>query len=1039
MPKYIPLTYEQMDEYLDELAVNSDLYPGSSSAYGMTKKQALAQAKEEKETLPEKDWSISTLLTEWDGMYRNHRQLKEPDTFSTDSGVMGKISALASYTRNFYPTLADNIFGGKSLNVGKHNGFLYLYGMMAGIKEEKWAEMPEFAHYAKVLLRKCNLPLPVPRKDVPTRADAERNYIDAIDVNQQPKKNLDAMLGILAVHQKFREGEALYPYEDHPSSEKKNQKLKEMFTVDAHPILTAATVFELRQNKDLMAFLDTPEAVKAAKEGTLPQLANERVFDPEAGAKAKAAQEEAERQRLEQKKQQAAEEKANRGRAVQDKRREDLRKMLTRLGVTDADLTKKPDELKLSGSTEYNNMARAALQAYQSASGSDAYDIDLDEKVRQACFAYTKGKKSVRFFESGRKRFDTCLELMMSVSEPNEKGEFPAGIQAQFDRINEVRKTKHGDRYYVSPKYYKYDKNQLTVREAMNGLGNNPRLFTDGKLDWGKWGFVKDPLMAAMPKLPNGKPDPDAIVDGKTFQDCFDPDRAKKPDLLKQLLDDYDEKKRLEQKKQEEAVLADKNEEQRICDEWTEFRGMSVEQQEDYLKAHADQLDKVKADLEKARTLLDPRHAVTDSKTDGQYNFKEALKAGLAQRLEEKQAEANDRANNEYHSEEQCSARKRLFEAKQQELSEAWKGFHSLKYLDEFDNYYRNMRQYHGNQSCIDEFRKALGNAAELKNELSTLKADIEKRKQTAEDEKGKQTDKGEKAALEKMEKKALDLQKEAEKWACRAYACSKLFKPDEKVQQSPLTEMTTRLFEIPEMGSKLLDSIVQAKVPVTTVSQINTITLWRTKSNSFQKAQELFDARIPDAIARASDVYVPAATQTINAEDTYKTLEKLYHGAMEKYTGEKEKFENTEKERKQQFEKDKLPYIKGEIPSSLHKARDFAVRLRVAGYLVPKMYEDRNAAPDLADLNYKANQVLENGDYMSRIVHQDINAELEAQLKVRSEALIKYNDPNKAVEPPKSVDMEAQKQVNNNTKAKVDPKKDNKKNNNKKSGMGLG
>ena len=140
----------------------------------------------------------------------------------------------------------------------------------------------------------------------------------------------------------------------------------------------------------------------------------------------------------------------------------------------------------------------------------------------------------------------------------------------------------------------------------------------------------------------------------------------------------------------------------------------------------------------------------------------------------------------------------------------------------------------------------------------------------------------------------------------------------------------------------------------------------------------------------------------------------------------------------------DKLPYIKGEIPSSLHKARDFAVRLRVAGYLVPKMYEDRNAAPDLADLNYKANQVLENGDYMSRIVHQDINAELDVQLKARSEALIKYNDPSKAVEPPKSVDMEAQKQINNkpqvnHTKPKVDSKKDNKKNNNKKSGMGLG
>ena len=993
MPKYIPLTYEQMDEYLEGLAINYDLYPGNSDAYGMTKKQALAKAKEEKETLPEEDWSISTLLTEWDKMYQNHPQLRDPDTFSTESGVMGKISALASYTRNFYPMLADNILGGKETNVGKHKGFLYLYGMMAGIKEEKWAEMPEFAHYAKVLLRKCNLPLPVPRKDVPTRADAERNYIDAIDVNQQPEKNLDAMLGILAVDQKFREGEALFPYEEHPSTEKKNQKLKEMFTVDAHPILTAATVFELRQNKELMAFLDTPEAVKAAKAGKLPEQVKLQVTDRVAAAKAKEEQEERERQSRAEVEQRQAEKKANRGRAVQARRSESLRDMLTRLGVSEADLNKNPKDLKLSGSKEYNNMARAALEAYQSASGSGVYDIDLDKKVREACFAYTKGKKSVRAFESGRKRFDACLELMMSVSEPNEKGELPEGIQAQFDRINAVRKTKVGDYYYVSPDYYKFSKNQLTLLEAREKLDRHEALYdmVDGKktLNTPKYNYVMSELKKHYPTNAEGRIIGSVVVEADTFRYSYGPDRGK-TDLIAELAQAYEvekTKKREEAQKQQKKALEDEKEvqERKLQEqrEWAKrvladmerekerIRNMTPEEkkkydedqkafqkmeEEEYKKIAAEAQAQYEKTLNAAKEAQDKLMEAQRIKTDKDRAKNEALADTSLQTLletgllEMKQAKADAYADQLFHSKDECEYRKTMFDSRQLELREAWKyDFFSLETEGAQKRYAQaRMNELRAPCGAVHFYNKinagwydASGYLGALRR-LETLKKE---KKEGLELSMAQNT-------VSNYDKKRLE---SACHEICGAFACITLFRPDEKVNKAQLEAATDTLYHNEAMRTALLSA------------------------EKLKKEKALYEQ-----------------SEAMRREDTTQI------------------------------------YYKGAMPKELHKARNLAISIAVAGRISEKLFTDPNAEPDMKKLLEESNRVIRSGDFMAEVADKEVDPSLMNHITKSCNAL--FEPPvQKAQE---NVKKEEPKQVD--AKPKADLKKNNKKNNNKKSGMGL-
>ena len=124
------------------------------------------------------------------------------------------------------------------------------------------------------------------------------------------------------------------------------------------------------------------------------------------------------------------------------KRANQLDVLLKRFGYGEADLEKaEPKEVK--GSDEYQAMVKKAFEAYRAAR-DNKYKPEMGESIVQACIAYNKGKKSVRMTEYGRKRFEDSLNLMATFADPDNPG-----VKANIDRINEVRKTKQGDRNFV--------------------------------------------------------------------------------------------------------------------------------------------------------------------------------------------------------------------------------------------------------------------------------------------------------------------------------------------------------------------------------------------------------------------------------------------------------------------------------------------------------------------------------------------------------------------------------------------------------------
>ena len=174
-----------------------------------------------------------------------------------------------------------------------------------------------------------------------------------------------------------------------------------------HPISQASKAYEISRDPKIMEFLNSRDAVRAAKEGRLRESVD-RLYDNYLDGR------KTEQERVSEKKEKATQKEQNRWRKgveVLDKRRAELRTMLTRLGVSEADFSKKPEELTVPGSNAYNNMVRATLRALQHAENTTLthhdektntdtpyYDTSYDDAIRKACIDYAKGKKSVRTF-----------------------------------------------------------------------------------------------------------------------------------------------------------------------------------------------------------------------------------------------------------------------------------------------------------------------------------------------------------------------------------------------------------------------------------------------------------------------------------------------------------------------------------------------------------------------------------------------------------------------------------------------------------------
>jgi len=1031
MPKYTEyqgkefavLSYAEMDAYLQSYVDNGILedYAGEHCGFGMQLKNAQALAKEEKQ-LPEEQWSISTHLTDWEKMFDRYAQLKNTETYDDTFDVMGiATNDLPARRIKQFQSLANFIFQGDGTDfaAGKHNGILNLYSMVRGIKEEKWAEMPEFAHYAKVLLRKCNLPLPVPRTAVPSRDEAAEKYKKSIKGDEATEENLRAMLNILAVKEPFdretNSNEAIIFYEEHPDYEDKDEDMWLLYESAAHPILTAAKVFELQKNEKLMEYLKSPDAVREAKAGTLYEAVQEHVYHPEAEAKAKAAQEENERQRMEAEKQRAAEEKAERGMKVQAKRSETLLALLKRLGVSEADLGKDPAELKVSGSKEFNDMTRAALAAYQSASGEDAYDIDHDQRVRDACFAYTKGKKSVRTFESGRQRFETCLDLMMSVSEPNEDGVFPEDIENQFRRINEVRKTKPGDKYYVSPRYFKFEKNQVTVQEALENLHNHKFLIdSDNKLNRQKYEYVLEKLKASLPQLPGGGYDGRAVVEGFYFQDCYGPNRGEASDRLMDALHSYkeydeeqqklrraeeektreeerraraaeDERKRQEdeRKRQEEEIRRQEEESARIREEqekrehekWLkDLEDSERLKQEPIIKA---QIEAAKKEVADQKRIQSDKLGAKNAAGSGKQKFEELLD-GI---LEKKQEAADKWETAKYRSEENSRTRAARFDTRQNELDEAWqKDYYKLNALEQVFYMKQANRQLDGGTSGAAYYHSRLDECRN--NQSSAEQMRIASSRQYAEGNMGMGRENmyqgyssGDDLAL-----------KRAVQAACRAFACTKLFKPDEAVDNEKVEEWAAKIYKYPALRQPVYQSVARNK-------QTRVLEFDR-NSEAFEEAQRQFNMTVRRDNVLGLDVEMQAAEQKLNAGDVQQALLAASTEAMKACIEEKAKYDAAEKLRSEECGEKNEPYYKGPMPDALHAARDTAIRTAVAGHLAKKLFEDPDAVPDLNKLKNETEKVIQDGSFMMGVADMDMGMKLLGVVRKSCELYLKNRAP---------------------------------------------
>lgn len=126
-----------------------------------------------------------------------------------------------------------------------------------------------------------------------------------------------------------------------------------------------------------------------------------------------------------------------------------LKKVLLNLGVPKDTLSgiadKAVSNIKLSGSAEFQRMARAALYAYQEQRtvGTIAkYKVD---ELQAASIFYCDQKPTVRATQSGRDRYQSALQLLTLVSAPDDKK-----LLDCFDRINAARKVKPGDADFVS-------------------------------------------------------------------------------------------------------------------------------------------------------------------------------------------------------------------------------------------------------------------------------------------------------------------------------------------------------------------------------------------------------------------------------------------------------------------------------------------------------------------------------------------------------------------------------------------------------------
>ena len=348
-----------------------------------------------------------------------------------------------------------------------------LVKFLAYLDPKIWTKNPELAWHVREVLNTLKMPLPVDEKQV-TLSQSSRDCRNNLTDQAGAPENVRNMLLILANRRHNTSDEPARYYAFYKDTNDYEDVPKGMGTAlyeEVNSIDQSAEVWKLQQDKELMEFLKTEEALQAAKEGNLESKVEVYVYLPRQRAEQKRQeQQDKERtereaaERREREHQEYERELAEKAKTASAKhsaeRAPKLEAMLRKFGYTDEELAAGAPK-KVSGSTEYRQMVAELFNGYKNAK-LNKYSLQNDKDIVNACIAYNKGKKSVRTFESGRERFDLSLHLMATVADPRDPD-----VQANIARINEVRKVKLGDPNYVDLANYGAEKaGDPTLREA---------------------------------------------------------------------------------------------------------------------------------------------------------------------------------------------------------------------------------------------------------------------------------------------------------------------------------------------------------------------------------------------------------------------------------------------------------------------------------------------------------------------------------------------------------------------------------------------
>ncbi len=147
----------------------------------------------------------------------------------------------------------------------------------------------------------------------------------------------------------------------------------------------------------------------------------------------------------------------NSARRVHDEKMELLRSLLTQDKTISLTADWNAPEQQIKGSQEYQTMMKNALKLYQQyKEGRGVPTAEESAELVQSCITYTKGKKSRRFFASGRERFTRCHNLAAAFAGDVTDQKIRTDIDNWVKRINEVRGVteKKNDELYFNINAY---------------------------------------------------------------------------------------------------------------------------------------------------------------------------------------------------------------------------------------------------------------------------------------------------------------------------------------------------------------------------------------------------------------------------------------------------------------------------------------------------------------------------------------------------------------------------------------------------------